>query len=131
MNLCSVLCIPHQFQLIPTVFIKFFLLFFVQDQCLHVLLQAPDLLFHHLTLHTVNDIHIKINSFFLHVPVSNNCLSEPHILFVYGLEWHVDYVILCIPFNNRLLPLCILQNLLQLPQPLHCIQYLDNIFWFP
>ena len=30
----------------------------------------------------------------------NNCLSQPHILCEYGLEMYVDYVILCIPFNN-------------------------------
>ena len=52
--------IPKLLKLIPTVFIKFFSFFFVQDQCLHILSQAPDLLFHHLTLQTVSDIHINI-----------------------------------------------------------------------
>ena len=74
--------IPKLLKLIPTVFIKFFLLFFVQDQYLHILLQAPDLLFHHLTLHTVNDIHIKIYSFFC-MYLFQTIVCHNHIFFVY------------------------------------------------
>ena len=51
---------PKLLKLIPTVFITFCLLFFVQNQCLHILSQAPDLLYHHLTLHTVSAIYVNI-----------------------------------------------------------------------
>ena len=57
--------IPKLLKLIPTVLSISFLLFFVQDLCLHILSQAPDLLFHPLTLHTVSDIHINIYIFLI------------------------------------------------------------------
>ena len=60
---------------------NFFLSFFVQDQCLHILSQAPDLLFHHLTLQTVSDTHKNIFfcMYLFQTTVHHNCIFLVYI----------------------------------------------------
>ena len=116
---------PKLLKLILTVFINFFLLFFVQCQSLHILSQAPDLLFHHLTLHTVSDIHIIIYIFSV-----CTCFKQLFVTTTYSLCtwirkvcWLCNIVYTFYQFINFLLPLCNCQNLLQLPQPHHHIKH--------